>query len=75
MGKDHITLVNKLSDKNLNEHEIALQDFIMAGLEITKPASIIYGVSKRKGKGLGYNENKAEVQLIKISYAYPSSNA
>lgn len=33
LQKDHITLVNKSSDKNLNEHEITLQDFIMIGIE------------------------------------------
>lgn len=65
--KDHITLVSKLSDKNLNEHELALQDFIMTGLERTKLASIIYGVSNSKGKGIGYNEKCVKTQLIKTS--------
>ncbi|XP_050888609.1 sugar transporter ERD6-like 6 [Lathyrus oleraceus] len=75
LEKDHITLVNKLSDKNLNEHEIDLQDFIMTGIERTKLASIIYGLSKSKGKGMVYNENKAKAQLIKTSDASPSRNS
>lgn len=43
-------------DKYLSEHEMTLQDFIITCLERIKIASIIYGVSKIKGKGLGYSE-------------------
>ncbi|XP_050888860.1 uncharacterized protein LOC127094028 [Lathyrus oleraceus] len=75
LDKEHITLVNKLSNKNLNEHEIDLQDFIMTGIERTKLAYIIYGVSKSKGKDMSYNENKAKAQLIKTPNASPSSNS
>lgn len=49
LEKDHIILINK-ADKNLSEQEIALQDFIITGLERTKITSIIYGVSKIKGE-------------------------
>lgn len=71
LEKDHITLVNKICDKNLSEHDIALRDFIITNLERTKLASMIYGVSKSKGKGLGYNEkcSNSKAQLIKTSRA------
>lgn len=67
MEKNHIILVNKLSDKNLSEHEIGLQDFIITSPENTKLTSITYEISKRKRKGLGYNEKCAKVQLIESS--------
>lgn len=43
-------------DKPLSEHEMALHDFIINGLERTKLASMIYGVSNIKGECMGYNE-------------------
>lgn len=75
--KDRITLVNTISDKNLSEHETTLQDLIITGLEKTKHASMIYLVSKSKGKCMGYNDKCAKVkaQLMKTSYASFSSNA
>ncbi|KAI5434233.1 hypothetical protein KIW84_021195, partial [Lathyrus oleraceus] len=75
LEKGHITLVNKLSDKNLNEREIALQECIISGMERIKFASIIYGVSKSKGKGMSYDKNKDKAQLIKTSDVSPSSNS
>lgn len=45
--------MKNMSDKSLGKNELALQDFIIFSYDITKLASIIYGVSKRKGEGLG----------------------
>lgn len=39
--------MNKVSDKSLSKHEMTLQNFIITGIERTKLASIIHGVSKR----------------------------
>lgn len=53
--RDHISQVNKVFDKTLSEHEMTLQEFIITSFERTKLAFMIYGVSKSKGKGLGYH--------------------
>lgn len=45
-----------MSDKSWSEHEMALQNFTITGLERTRLAFMIYGVSKSKGEGMGYNE-------------------
>lgn len=49
-----IALVKEVSDKPLDKHEMALQEFIMNGFNRTKFASMIYGVCKSKGEGLSY---------------------
>lgn len=54
LEKGHIAHVKDVSDKPLDEHEITLQEFIPSGLKRTKLAYMIYGVSKSRGKGLGY---------------------
>ena len=46
LEKDHKVILDKTSEKSIEEHEIALQSFITTGLERTKFASMIYGVSK-----------------------------
>lgn len=35
---------------------MTLHDFLIMGINITKFASMIYGVSKSKGEGLGFHE-------------------
>lgn len=55
LEKDHIAQLKEMTDKSPSEHEMALQNFIMTGLERTKLASIIYGIIKIKGKGMGYS--------------------
>lgn len=47
--------MNKMYDKPLSEHEMGLQEFIITGFEINKLASMIYGVTKRRGEGIGYH--------------------
>lgn len=41
-----------MSNKPLDGNEMALQEFIINGFNITKLASTIYGVSRRKKKVL-----------------------
>lgn len=38
-----------MSDKPLDKYELSLQEFVISSFNITKFASMIYGVSKRKG--------------------------
>lgn len=42
--------------KPLDEYEMTLQQFVITGFNGTRLASIIYGVSRSKGEGLGYSE-------------------
>lgn len=56
LERDHMAQVNKVCDKPLREHEMDLQKFIITGFERTKLASMIYGVSKSEGEGLGYHQ-------------------
>lgn len=55
LEKDHIALVKEVSDKPVDEYEMALQEFIINGFNKTKLASMIYGVSRSKGECLGYS--------------------
>lgn len=45
LERDHIAQVNKMPDKPLSEHEMALQDFTITDIERTKLDSMIYGVN------------------------------
>ena len=47
-----------MSNKPLGEHEMALQEFIITGFNMTKLASMIYGVSRSKGEGIGYSQKR-----------------
>lgn len=78
LERDHIAQVNKVLDKPLSEHEISFQDFIMTGFGRTKISSMIYGVSKSKGGGMGYKEKgftPKDLTLQKPSDPYSSSIA
>lgn len=44
-----------MSDKPLDTNQLALQNLVIFGYERTKLTSMIYGVSKSKGEGLGYH--------------------
>lgn len=41
LEKDHITLVKEVYDKPLDEHEMALQEFIITDFNRTKLASMM----------------------------------
>jgi len=38
--------------ENLRKHEIALEDFIISGIDRSKVASMIYSIYKNNGKGI-----------------------
>jgi len=57
-------LQEKCSGKTLSEHEIALEDFIISGIDRSKVASIIYSIYKNNGKGIGFSDGKSrEISL------------
>lgn len=56
LEKDHIALVKEVYDKPLDDHEMALQEFILNGFNRTKLDCMIYGVSISKSECLGYSQ-------------------
>ena len=63
-------------DKPPDKYESTLQEFVIFGYNITKLASMIYGVSNRKGEGLGFHQkpyNPRTEILVKPLYPSPSS--
>jgi len=57
-------LQEKCNGKSLSKHEIALEDFIISGIDRSKLASMIYSIYKNNGKGIGFSEEKPnEVSL------------
>jgi len=57
-------LQEKCSEKPLSKHEIALEDFIMSGIDRSKVASMIYIIYRNNGKGIGFSEgNPNEISL------------
>lgn len=56
LEKYHITIVKEESDKPLDEHEMGPQEVLINGFNNSKPAFVIYGVSRRKWEGLGYSQ-------------------
>ena len=61
MGQKHLALKQSISDgipyEPVIEHELAFEDFMWAGLDRSKLASIMYHVSRNKGEGIGFTEN------------------
>jgi hypothetical protein len=49
-------MTDKWSKKPLCEQDIALQEFIVTGIDISKVASMIYNVRRKKGEGIGFTE-------------------
>jgi len=45
----------KCNGKPLSNHEIALEDFIMSGIDRSRVASMIYNIYKNNGKGIGFS--------------------
>jgi len=57
-------LQEKCNGKSLSKHEIALEDFIISGIDRSKMASMIYSIYKNNGKGIGFSEDKSnEINL------------
>ena len=59
-------LQEKCNGKPLSEHEIALEDYIMSGIDRSRVASMIYNIYKNSGKGIGFSEGK-KTQYILLS--------
>ena len=53
------------SGKTLNEHEIALEDFIISSIDRSKVASMIYSIYKNNGKGIGFSDDKSKEISLK----------
>jgi len=51
-------LQEKCDGKPLSKHQIALEDFIISGIDRSKIASMIYSIYKNNGKGIGFSEGK-----------------
>jgi len=51
-------LQEKCNEKSLSKHEIALEDFIISGIDRRKVASMIYIIYKNNGKGIEFSEGK-----------------
>jgi len=51
-------LQEKCDGKSLSKHEIALEYFIISGIDISKVTSMIYNIYKNNGKGIGISEGK-----------------
>ena len=58
-------LQEKFSEKTLSEHEIALEDFIISGIDRSKVASMIYSIYKNNGKWIGFSEDKSKKISLK----------
>jgi len=57
-------LQEKCSGKTLSEYEIALEDFIISGIDKSKVASMIYIIYKNNGNGIGFSDgNSKEISL------------
>jgi len=51
-------LQEKCNGKSLRKHEIALEDFIIYGIDRSKVASMIYSIYENNGKRIGFSEGK-----------------
>ena len=58
-------LQEKCNGKPLRNHEIALEDFIMSGIDRSIVASMIYNILKNNGKGIGFSEGKPNETNLK----------
>jgi len=58
-------LQEKCNGKPLSNHEIALEDFIMSGIDRSRVASMIYNIYKNNGKGIGFSEGKSNETNLK----------
>jgi hypothetical protein len=51
-------LQEKCNGKSLSKHEIALDDFIISGIDRSKVASMIYSIYRNNGKRIGFSGGK-----------------
>lgn len=50
-----ISQVKKMSDKSSDEREVSLHEFVLNGFDMTKLASMIYGISRNKGDVISFS--------------------
>jgi len=58
-------LQENCNGKPLSKHEIALEDFIMSGIDRSRVASMIYNIYINNGKGIGFLEGKPNETNLK----------
>jgi len=58
-------LQENCNGKSLSKHEIALEDFIISGIDRSKVASMIYNTYKNNGKWIGFSEDKSNKIILK----------
>ena len=58
-------LQEKCNEKPLSNREIALEDFIISGIDRSRVASMIYSIYKNNGRGIGFPEVKLEKTNLK----------
>jgi len=58
-------LQEKCSGKPLSNYEIALEDFIMYGIDRSRVAYMIYNIYKNNGKGIGFSQGKSNETNLK----------
>jgi len=59
-----LKLNDKCNEKPLSKQEI-VEDFIMTGIDRSNVASMIYGIHKNNGEGIGFTEGKPNVAYLK----------
>jgi len=65
--KGRLSQDQKRPDKPLNKHEMVLQEFVIDDVERRNLASMVHGVSRNKGEGVGFIENTPyqKVEVLK----------
>ncbi|XP_039683849.1 uncharacterized protein [Medicago truncatula] len=56
--KSLMKLQEKCNGKSLSKEEIALDEYIMSSIDISKVASMIYSIYRNNGKGVRFSEGK-----------------
>ena len=59
-------LQEKCEGKPVSKHEIALEDFIISGIDRSKVASMIYNIYKNNDRGIGFLEGKPNGISLKV---------
>ncbi|XP_050916206.1 uncharacterized protein LOC127131326 [Lathyrus oleraceus] len=76
LERDQISLIKYISNKPLDNYESTLQEFVISDFNITKLASMVYGVSKSKGHGIGFHQQPYNTRTkIFVQPSDPSSSS
>ena len=63
-------LQEKCNGKSLSKHKIALEDFIISGIDRSKVAYKIYSIYRNNGKEIGFSEGKLNEISLKACCEY-----